>query len=173
MWRNDQPRVASAAEEIERALSPQALRPTNITLTIRRKDDNDLDASGASARATDADNGLDSSVAPYIVALHVLRDGHPASLGGVAPPDDPTSVHFAWPAPPAPGPAATSAAHEGAYFVADALDGGSGLGLSAWNGPAWSSMRNGIDDMVDYVAVVEFQGGMFLASEKRRVEVVQ
>ncbi|KAI0029183.1 hypothetical protein K488DRAFT_56983 [Vararia minispora EC-137] len=164
MWRNDQPRVSTLAEEAERSSSPKILSPTNVSLTLRRK-------GGASANAS-APDGLDSSAQPYIVALHVLRDDIPATAP-VTSMDDPTVMHFVWPAPPTTfGAAAQEPAREGAYFLADAVDGGTGLSLSAWNGPTWSTLRNGIDDTLEYIAVVEFQSGIFLASDKHRVEVI-
>ncbi|VDB84887.1 unnamed protein product [Peniophora sp. CBMAI 1063] len=167
MWRNAQPRVSSLAEEAERSSSPQTMRPLNLSVTVKR-------TSGTSATLND---GLESSVVPYLVAIHVLREGIPISAQAElnTSPDDPTSIHYAWPAPPAIGTAESVAegpAHEGAYFLAMTMDNGNSLSLSAWNGPLWGALRNGLDDMLDYIAVLEFQGGIFLTSERHRVEVI-
>ena len=167
MWRNAQPRVSSLAEEAERSSSPQTMRPLNLAMTVKR-------TPSASSTST---GGLDSSVMPYLVAIHVLREGIPISVQAElnTSPDDPTSIHYAWPAPPAIGTTeniAETPAYEGAYFLAQAMDGGSALSLSAWNGPLWGALRNGLDDMLDFTAVLEFEGGIFLTSGRQRVEVV-
>ena len=67
---------------------------------------------------------------------------------------------------------AETPAYEGAYFLTQTVDNGSALALSAWNGPLWGALRNGLDDMLDYIAVLEFEGGIFLTSERQRVEIV-
>ncbi|KZV74483.1 hypothetical protein PENSPDRAFT_674182 [Peniophora sp. CONT] len=166
MWRNAQPRVSTLAEEALRSTSPQNTRPLSLTMTVKRN-------SGTSTASTD---GLDSSVLPYLVAIHVLREGIPFSAQAElnTSPDDPTSIHYAWPAPPlgATENIAETPAHEGAYFLAQTVDKGSALSLSAWNGPLWGVLRNGLDDMLDFIAVLEFEGGIFLTSERQRVETV-
>lgn len=136
-------------------------------MTVKRKPD-------VSAASTD---GVDSSVLPYIVAIHVVREGVPihAQTELNTSPDDPTSVHYAWPAPPTLSLSeniAESPAHEGAYFLAHTVDNGSALALSAYNGPLWGALRNGLDDMLDFIAVLEFEGGIFLTSDRHRVETV-
>ncbi|KAI0313203.1 hypothetical protein OF83DRAFT_1175908 [Amylostereum chailletii] len=163
LWRNDQPRVTSLAEEAFRATLSN-ICPTHIAVTLNRKED----FTNSSSLAT---------VIPHLVALHVIRDGHfsPVTVHGTAP-DAPNSALFTWPAPPSDPLALTPtqveiSAQQGAFFLATPLDGGRALGLCAWNGPTWSSLRNGIDDMIDYHAVVEFEGGVFLTSSKQRLQV--
>lgn len=109
--------------------------------------------------------------------MHVLRANPPSSSlspSDAPEPDAPNSAHFAWPAPPqllASTELTDSDASAGGFFLAGSVDGGTGLTLSAWDGPRWGVMRNGLDDTIEYHAVVEFQGGIFLKSAKERMMV--
>lgn len=155
----------TVAEEVE-AATHQDARPAHITLTIRRKETQ----AGAES--------LTDLALPYVVAVHVLRTNGPSmalSPSEAPEPGAPTSVHFAWPAPPqvlAATELSDQDASAGGFFLAGSVDGGSGLTLSAWDGPRWGSLRNGIDDTIGYNAVVEFQGGIFLKSGKERMMVI-
>lgn len=165
LWRNDQPRPMTVAEEVEES-THQTARPAHVTLTIRRKENQ-------------TGENLTDSALPYIVALHILRTNE--STGLTLPPtetpepDAPNSAHFAWPAPPeilAATELTDQDASAGGFFLARSVDGGAGLTLSAWDGPRWGCLRNGIDDTIGYNAVVEFQSGIFLKSGKERMMVV-
>ncbi|TFY71285.1 hypothetical protein EVG20_g1724 [Dentipellis fragilis] len=115
---------------------------------------------------------------PYIVALHVIRvNQDPPATPTTAdfPPDSPISSHFAWAAPPtlfSMTDDVATAAKEGGFFVSAPAEREDALELSAWHGPRWGSLRNGLDDMIDYVAVVEFEGGVFLKSQRQRLQIV-
>ncbi|EIM80438.1 uncharacterized protein STEHIDRAFT_125977 [Stereum hirsutum FP-91666 SS1] len=165
LWRNDQPRLMTVAEEAEVSRHQDA-RPVHVTLTIRRKENQTSEES------------LTDSALPYVVALHILRTNGPSLAlppTETPEPDAPNSAHFAWPAPPEVLDATKLTdqdATAGGFFLAGSVDGGSGLTLSAWDGPRWGSLRNGIDDTINYNAVVEFQGGIFLKSGKERMMVV-
>ncbi|KAI0046543.1 hypothetical protein FA95DRAFT_1583028 [Auriscalpium vulgare] len=165
MWRDHQPRVRNDATG-DMELDPREPRAAHISVTLRR----------ATGGGTDAHTGaLVTTVAPHVVALHVIRlylSPLDASSADGPPPAAPTSVHFAWPAPPPAMHDVRDAAFEGGFFVAEVLDDGGALVLNAWNGPAWGDLRNGIDDMIDYNAVVEFEGGVFLKGEPQRMQVV-
>lgn len=63
-------------------------------------------------------------------------------------------------------------ADAGGFFFPREMDKGSALSLSAWNGPRWGGLRNGIDDTITFNAVVEFEGGIFLRSRDERLRVV-
>ncbi|KAI0272388.1 hypothetical protein BC834DRAFT_345145 [Gloeopeniophorella convolvens] len=161
MWRNDQPRpINSPTDAILDAGHPL---PAHITLTISRRGS--------------AGGDLESAVQPYLTALHVIRTSQPplTPSAELAPPDAPTSSHFAWAAPPAIAPLSAEvreAAYSGGFFLPGLADGGNSIVLSAWNGPSWGDLRNGVDDMVEYNAVVEFEGGVFLRSSSRRIMIV-
>ncbi|KAI0056067.1 hypothetical protein BV25DRAFT_1910010 [Artomyces pyxidatus] len=168
LWRNDQPRIMNPAtgEEERNLREPRA---ANIAVTLQRTN-----------KSTNSDNNLESSVLPHLTAIHVIRANQPLpNTPGVddLPPDAPMSAHFAWSAPPSllsslNDVEVQDAAYEGAFFIPQTMDGGNSLSLNAWNGPAWGSLRNGIDDMIDYNTVVEFEGGVFLKSGRERMQVV-
>ncbi|KAA1468990.1 hypothetical protein DENSPDRAFT_857649 [Dentipellis sp. KUC8613] len=160
LWRNDMPSFRDFG-------FGAGAGPANVAVTIHRR----------SSGATQPD-GLESSVLPYIVALHVIRvnqDPPATPTTEDFPPDSPISSHFAWAAPPtlfSKTDDVAMAAKEGGFFVSASAEKGDALELSAWHGPRWGSLRNGLDDMIDYVAVVEFEEGVFLKSKRQRLQIV-
>ena len=159
------PRAFATSEELEKESGK--VQAAHISLSIHRKN------GGVPGHSV----CLQSSVQPYITALHVIRTNHtppPTPSADALPPDAPNSTHYAWPAPPAILPASETSAYDGAFFWPSEPGFSTNpntLTLRAWHGPRWGSMINGVDDTIDFVAVVEFEGGIFLKSKTHRLYV--
>jgi len=153
MWQNNMPHISISGSA--------ARRGQNITVHIKR----------SPSEPTDTDTGL-ASAAPSVLKLHVAQVGAVEELVSITEPNE--SKYYTWEAPQLKGEAIAALADNEAeaikeQFVLTRPLGWRGVAdeieLQAWNGPTWASG-------MDFIALVEFEGGKVLRSGVQTADVV-